>query len=102
MLKRYATQLLINPTNTHIDLLDLLFQPPHYVILESAKTATPAAKTTSEIRRLEYDRHSYSASGDSFHSDHPNLCIGMVQIIPGELPEIFCSCLPVGGGAGRG
>ena len=56
----------------------------------------PAA---SEIRRLEYDRHLNSTSSASFHTDHTDLCIGMVQIMPGELSEIFCSCLgrPVGG-----
>ena len=53
----------------------------------------------SEIRCLEYDRHFNPTSGASFHSDHINLCIGMVQIVTGESSEIFYSCL---GGQGGG
>ena len=49
--------------------------------------------TVSEIRRLEYDRHFNSASGASFHSDHTNLCIGMVQIMTSESSKIFYTCL---------
>jgi hypothetical protein len=53
----------------------------------------PGKKTASEIRRLEYDCHFNLASSASFHSDHSNLCIGMVQIMTGEPSEIVCSCL---------
>jgi hypothetical protein len=55
------------------------------------KTA-PGIKTASKVRRLEYDRHFNSTSGASFHSDHPNLCVGMVQIMTSKLSEIVCSC----------
>ena len=52
----------------------------------------------SEIRCLEYDRHFNSTSGASFHSDHTNLCIGVVQIMTGESLEIICPCLRRVGG----
>jgi hypothetical protein len=65
---------------------------------ERAKTA-PRRKIASEIGRLEYDRHFNSTSGASFHSDHTNLGIGMMQIMTGESSKIFYSCLA---GRGRG
>lgn len=67
---------------------------------ERTKTGT-RKKNTSEIRCLEYDRHFNSTSGTSFHSDHTNLCIGVVEIMTGESPEISYSCLG-GRGGGRG
>jgi hypothetical protein len=85
----------VNPSNTHIDLLNLLFQRPDCGDTRTVRKRYPP----SEIRRLEYDRHFDSTSGASFHSDHTNLCIRMVQIMTSESPEIFCSCMegPVGG-----
>lgn len=49
--------------------------------------------TASEIRRLEDDRYFDSTRGASFHGDHTNLCIGVVQVMTDESSKIFCSCL---------
>ena len=54
------------------------------------------AGASENIMRLEYDHHFELTTGGCFHADHPNLCIGLVQITTGESSEIFCSCL-VGG-----
>ena len=53
----------------------------------------PRQKTASEIWRLEHDRHFNSTGGARFHSDHTNMCIGVVQIVTGKSSKIFCSYL---------
>ena len=46
--------------------------------------------------RLEYDHHFESTSCARFHTDHTNLCLGVVQIMTSESSENFFPCL-VGG-----
>jgi hypothetical protein len=59
-----------------------------------ATKAAPRQKSGSEnIMRLEYDHHFKSTGRARFHTDHTNLCLGVVQITTGESSEIFCSCL---------
>jgi hypothetical protein len=53
---------------------------------------------SENIIRLEYNHHFKSTSGPRLHSDHIDLCIGVMQITIGKPSEVFCSSLVGGGG----
>jgi hypothetical protein len=68
-------------------------QTEHSKASRAAKAESQQKTALEKIIRLKYNNHFNSTGGASFHTDHINLCIAVVQITNGKSSEIFCPSL---------